>query len=268
MPISKTIIHESPSTMRAMARQVLKGRWFEAFLVLLISYLLTNVPAYVLEHISDAPAVQWISSLYNILISGPVSLGLAAYFLKVFRRKPGGPSDLKEAFSLFNPAVTLYINIWFYTFLWTLLFIVPGIIAAIRYSQAWFILADDPSKSPRQCIEESKYMMEGNKATFALLILSFFGWIFLSNIPQVLVQYLTDPDFVTNVQNMMQYGASQISPVSVKTNIWVELAALLSIFVEVYVYASEACFYDLLTGNIVVAQQSDYNYTEESNGSL
>ena len=56
-----------------------------------------------------------------------------------------------------------------FIFLWSLLLIVPGIIAAIRYSQAFFILADDPSKGIRQCMDESKAMMNGNKMKYFCL---------------------------------------------------------------------------------------------------
>ncbi|MBR7181005.1 MAG: DUF975 family protein [Kiritimatiellae bacterium] len=48
-------------------------------------------------------------------------------------------------------------------FLWSLLFIVPGIIAAYRYSMAFFIKADDPDKSASECLEESGRLMKGRK---------------------------------------------------------------------------------------------------------
>jgi len=67
--------------------------------------------------------------------------------------------------------------------LWTFCFIIPGIIAAIRYSQAFYILAQDSSKGVMQCIEESKWMMRGNKWKLFCLVLSFFGWALLAAIP-------------------------------------------------------------------------------------
>uniref|UniRef100_UPI000AD4E94B DUF975 family protein n=1 Tax=Clostridium sp. NkU-1 TaxID=1095009 RepID=UPI000AD4E94B len=62
------------------------------------------------------------------------------------------------------------------TFLWALLLIIPGIIAAYRYSQAIFIMVEDPSKGIMQCIRESKEMMVGHKWEYFVLELSFILW--------------------------------------------------------------------------------------------
>ena len=64
-------------------------------------------------------------------------------------------------------------------FLWSLLFIIPGIIAAIRYSQAFLIKLDDPDLSATECIDKSKEMMNGHKMDYFLLILSFIVWFIL-----------------------------------------------------------------------------------------
>ena len=69
--------------------------------------------------------------------------------------------------------------------LWSLLFLFPGVIAYYRYSQAIYILVDDPTKSPMQCIRESKAMMSGHKGELFALDLSFLGWYILSLIPML-----------------------------------------------------------------------------------
>ena len=66
--------------------------------------------------------------------------------------------------------------------LWSLLFIVPGIIAMYRYRMAYYILLDDPDKGPLQCIRESKELMRGHKKELFFLDLSFIGWEFLITI--------------------------------------------------------------------------------------
>ena len=62
----------------------------------------------------------------------------------------------------------------------TILFIVPGIIVALMFSQAFFILAEDSSKSITQCLSESTEMMKGYKVDFFVLELSFIGWWILA----------------------------------------------------------------------------------------
>lgn len=63
-----------------------------------------------------------------------------------------------------------------FIFLWSLLFIIPGIIASYRYSMVPFILADNPDMSAGDAIDESKYLMHGNKWRLFCLNFSFFGW--------------------------------------------------------------------------------------------
>ena len=261
--MGNNILTERPSTIRALARQTLQGRWVEAFLVLITVQIITDLPVYILESISDSQILSWIGTAYSIIVGAPLSFGVTSYFLKVFRRQPGGMQDLKDSFGLLAKAVNLYVTIYIYTFLWALLFIIPGVIASIRYSQAWFILADDPSKSPRQCIEESKYLMNGNKLLFFKLMLSFAGWIILASVPYGILAYLTDPDFV---QLAIEQGPEFW--MIYRPSIIVELASLLTLFIDVYINTSQACFYDLLTGNLVMSYEEPKRVfdTEGQNG--
>jgi uncharacterized membrane protein len=66
------------------------------------------------------------------------------------------------------------------TFAWLLLFIIPGIIAGIRYSQAYFIKIDNPHMLSFEAINESKRLMKGNKWKYFCLGFSFIGWTLLS----------------------------------------------------------------------------------------
>lgn len=66
-----------------------------------------------------------------------------------------------------------------YTFLWTLLFIIPGIVAAYRYALTSFILAENPELRASEAIARSKEMMDGQKWRMFCLDLSFIGWIIL-----------------------------------------------------------------------------------------
>ena len=67
-----------------------------------------------------------------------------------------------------------------FVFLWSLLLVVPGIIAAYRYRQALYLLLDHPEKSAWQCLRESAALMRGHKWELFVLDLSFLGWMLLS----------------------------------------------------------------------------------------
>lgn len=71
---------------------------------------------------------------------------------------------------LANLLMTLYI------FLWSLLFIIPGIVAAYRYAMTYYILAENPELSAREAIARSIELMNGNKWRLFCLWFSFIGW--------------------------------------------------------------------------------------------
>lgn len=67
-----------------------------------------------------------------------------------------------------------------FTSLWSLLFVVPGIIKACSYSQALYIIAEDPEIGALEAINRSKAMMDGHKMEYFVLGLSFIGWNLLA----------------------------------------------------------------------------------------
>lgn len=69
--------------------------------------------------------------------------------------------------------------IWICVFIGTILFVIPGIIVGIMFSQANYILAENPDKSAMECIKESARMMKGHKFDYFVLELSFIGWSIL-----------------------------------------------------------------------------------------
>ena len=73
----------------------------------------------------------------------------------------------------------LYIITNFFTFLWSLLFVIPGIVKIYSYSMAPFILADNPDFTAREALSKSKKIMNGHKFELFVLQLSFFWWYIL-----------------------------------------------------------------------------------------
>lgn len=113
----------------------------------------------------------------NIVVSTIIQFGYQSYCLKVANRDDTmSYGDLFGSVRYLLKALGLILMVSLLTFLWTLLLIIPGIIAAYRYSQAIFVLVEDPSKGIMQCIRESKEMMVGHKWEFFVLELSFILW--------------------------------------------------------------------------------------------
>jgi len=118
---------------------------------------------------------------FGLLVLGPVAIGLAFSFLKIARGVTVEVSDLFFGFeNCFLNAFLLALLTGLFTFLWSLLLIVPGIIKALSYSMAPYILADNPDMDAMDTIKASQTLMKGNKWRLFCLYFSFIGWALLA----------------------------------------------------------------------------------------
>ena len=81
--------------------------------------------------------------------------------------------------------------------LWTLLFIVPGIIKGFSYSLTPYILRDQPELSALESITESRRLMDGHKMEAFMLFLSFFGWFLVGILTLGIGFFFIGPYFST-----------------------------------------------------------------------
>jgi uncharacterized membrane protein len=155
--------------IRANAWGALSGKWGNCAIIILVYYVL----------VAGLSAIPVIGSLGSLIVGGPLALGLAIVFLRLVREESIDIGMLFKGFEDFMRSFVTGLLIGVYTFLWTLLLIVPGIIAALSYSMTFFILSDNPNISPGEAIRQSKEMMMGNKGKLFMLMLSFIGWFLL-----------------------------------------------------------------------------------------
>ncbi len=151
-------------------------------------------------------SVSYLSSLYQAFTSGAFLVGVCSFMLIFFRERDAHPGYLFNGFGCYFKTLGLVIVMGLFIFLWSMLFIIPGIIAAIRYSQAYYILADDPKKGIMQCINESKALMATNKMKYFTLVLSFFGWAFLLGIGQSLLLQFGVPVIIVDLLFLIPAG--------------------------------------------------------------
>lgn len=254
------IVDGAPSDFRGIGREVLRGKWGKAF----IAYLVVEVILVLIPEMMDVffpdPAYMDVNSLniydyiphmtlfVSFFLAGPLSVGLAGFFLHLMRVKYADMNRLSYGFRYYFKSFALAFFISLFTALWTLLFIIPGIIASLSYSQAYRILYENPKKDIFTCIRESKIRMTGNKTSLFLLKLSFIGWYLLASIPTAL---FTQWKMVTAVN---------VFPIFLSI---INFALLLPIFVvNVYTFASETAFYEMLMGHLVLKKQ---NFTGSAN---
>lgn len=149
-----------------MAKESLKGKWGVSIAVVVVLHLIMTA----------CQIIPFLGIIMSLLINGPIMLGLAGFFLSVSRGKDPKFEDAFEGFNNFGMALGAYVLMCLYIFLWSLLFIIPGIIAALSYAMVFYILAEDDSIGATDALKRSKEMMEGNKLKLFYLGLRFFGW--------------------------------------------------------------------------------------------
>ena len=120
-------------------------------------------------------------SIIGLLIMPPIVVGYAFIFLRMYR---GERADIGEAFGAGfrdygrNLGGILWMEL--FIFLWTLLFIIPGIVKSLAYFMTPYILADSKKVSPTQALKLSMKMTRGYKGEIFVMYLSFIGWMLLS----------------------------------------------------------------------------------------
>ncbi|MBR4474545.1 MAG: DUF975 family protein [Oscillospiraceae bacterium] len=135
-----------------------------------------------------------IDTLLHLAIS-IVSVGFSLFVMNSVRRTEPALGNLLDGFGMFPRVLFLIILQTLFIFLWSLLFIIPGIIAAYRYSFAVYIMIDHPEMSAMDCLKESKRLTNGYKSQLFTLDLSFILWLLLTAIPVVgyIVQVYVTP---------------------------------------------------------------------------
>lgn len=151
---------------RQRAWNALNGKWG----TVAITYLLVSLVSGIFS---------FFGGVLMFLFSGPIQYGLSTQALNVVRGNRVDVGDIMAAQRRLPDTILAYIINSFLTFLWSLLFIVPGIIAAYSYSMTYFIMVDNPNLTPDEARRQSIKLMDGNKLKLFYLHLSFIGWMLL-----------------------------------------------------------------------------------------
>ncbi|MBQ7574334.1 MAG: DUF975 family protein [Clostridia bacterium] len=123
-----------------------------------------------------------VGALIRIFLYNPLVVGCEGFFM-VNSKEKAKLSEIKRGFSpnwLHNVGAMLLKDI--FLCLWSLLFIIPGIIKSYSYCMVPFILADNPNIGAKEAITLSRKMMDGNKWRAFVLDLSFIGWFLLAGL--------------------------------------------------------------------------------------
>lgn len=121
-----------------------------------------------------------VGVLFSVFVSNPVTVGKCRYFME----SRVGNAPFSSLFSAFgDPAYRNVVKVMFmknlFIFLWSLLFVIPGIYKAYQYRMVDYLMAENPYMTYQRALELSRQMTDGEKFNIFILELSFFGWLFL-----------------------------------------------------------------------------------------
>jgi len=153
--------------LKTLAKSQIKGNigvlFVISFIVAMVSGLAVTIPV--------------VGSIALALVVTPAfSIAVITIYLNLTKHMTPEIGELFAHFNKFWGAFKVTFLTGLFTALWSLLFVIPGIIKALSYSMAMYILAENPELGALEAINRSKAMMDGHKMELFVLELSFIGW--------------------------------------------------------------------------------------------
>ena len=194
------------------------------------------------------PALGILVLLTIFFVDNPLGVNVCGVFIKIFNHEETRASEILDNFPVnYLRKVGGIAWMWLFTFLWSLLFIIPGIIKGISYSMTWFILADCPNVGATDALKLSMRMTSGHKWKLFVLGLSFIGWMILWGILSLVI-----------IVPLIFFGL----PTTVIT---IAASSIYAIHILPYMYATYAGFYvelrnEALANGVIDHSELDYDF--------
>jgi len=172
---------KSNSDYREIGRKTMDGRYKPTIVVVLVIGLISGA---LTSLVSGGEATSGASSLAQI-VNFVLGAAFAYAFIGVWKGLlEGKDPDLKETLTVgfkndFLRNLLLSFLTSLFTFLWMLLFIIPGFVKAYAYSMGFYLIHRNPKLEASDAINESKKLTEGHKMQLFNLDLSYLGWYFI-----------------------------------------------------------------------------------------
>ena len=185
-------------------------------------------------------------NIFVTLLSSVLSAGFVLYCMTVRQGVRAEFPTLFDGFSFAGKLIMLDIAMYFFIFLWSMLFVIPGIIAAYRYQFAVYNLCENPGLTAMEALEMSKRQTYGYKGQLFFLDLSYIGWTLLSGLPNIYFNFLATREIMLYViragnplalpEGDVLYAATGLSPL-----VRVLIAALWSLAVSLFYLPNRVC---------------------------
>ena len=179
--------------------------------------------------------VSILTSLLSVLLGA----GFAMYCMAIRRGERAEYLTLFDGFSFVGKLIALTIVTYAFIWLWSMLFVIPGIVAAYRYRFATYNLYENPGISIMEALDMSKRQTMGYKGQIFALDLSYIGWTLLASLPAMVemgmmyyAMFSSYYDYMTGAISVMptDFTASVILPAW----LWTLICGLWSMAVSLF----------------------------------
>lgn len=153
--------------LKQLAKEQIRGNVGMVFVCMLIVSIITTA----------ASTITY--GFGTIFVSVPLEFSMYMIYLRLADGEKPTVADTFNGFEIFGKSLWLSIITAFFTALWSLLFVIPGIVKSYSYVMAPYILAENQDLTAREALNESKRIMHGHKGELFVIMLSFIPWLML-----------------------------------------------------------------------------------------
>lgn len=165
--------------IKMKAKESLKGNFGAAIITSLVILVLALIPTIADTILGNDSILASIITIIIEVLTVFLSVGLAKFYMDVAIKGKGEIKTLFWGTHLYLKAFLLSFLIGIAIILGTILFIIPGIVIALMYSQVFYLMIDNPDMGVLECLQKSRDIMKGHKWEYFVFELSFLGWYLL-----------------------------------------------------------------------------------------
>lgn len=194
----------------------------------------------------DSGILATFLSILTSLLGMVLSSGFVLYCMAIRRGERAEFLTLFDGFSFVGKLIGLNIIMYLFIALWSMLFVVPGIIASYRYRFALYNLYENPGISVFEALNMSKRQTHGYKSQLFMLDLSYLGWTLLASVPSWIYGSLLSRETLMEAMNSVGFGTIAFTTVPLSSAVlpvwgWTLLIGLWQLAVAVFYLPAYQC---------------------------
>lgn len=198
--------------------------------------------------VGESGIISTFLSILTSLMGLVLNAGFILYCMAIRRGERAEFLTIFDGFSFVGKIISLNIIMFAFVFFWSMLFVIPGIIASYRYRFALLNLCENPEISVMEALSLSKRQTFGYKGQLFMLDLSYFGWNLLCSLPALFYNssfyYETFQQTASQIVNASPIAAmplDTVAAIALPAIVWTLIMGMWQLVVSVFYYPTLQC---------------------------